>query len=62
MCMFNVRPEPLIGVRVSFLFALPGGVDCRGRPAAIRKICVPKPLLTLKGTPNTSAFGGPEMC
>ena len=26
-------------------------MGCRGRPAAIRKICLPKPLLTLKGTP-----------
>jgi hypothetical protein len=29
---------------------------------AIKEICLPKPLLTLKGTPNKSAFGKPEKC
>jgi hypothetical protein len=31
----------------------------RGRPAAIKEICLPKPLLTLKGTPDKSTYGRP---
>jgi hypothetical protein len=29
---------------------------------AIKEICLPKPLLTLRGTPDKSAFGKPEKC
>jgi hypothetical protein len=33
----------------------------RGRQASIRKICLPKPLLTLKDTPITACLG-PKAC
>ena len=33
--------------------------DGRGRPEAIKDVCLPKPLLTLKGTPDKSACGKP---
>jgi hypothetical protein len=42
----------LIPARPLLLHNSPCDYEGRGRPAAIRKICLPKPLLTLKGTPK----------